>query len=501
MKPIRVVSLILPLLAGALVARPGHGELTVVANAEGEPGLTVYKMSVTPAAEPEPALALNLIPRADAMRNGNAALFYLRSFAEGNLSSAWKGIFDDYGRDEVEGSTNAEAWYSIERQLDGATLAKARTAASRFDNIVEQFVARGSVRRDCDWGHHVDELEGSAMFAMLLPEVQESRSLARALMLRTRIAIADRDDGAAIEQLRMAYQLARHTAQASFLISSLVGIAEANMANDEVIELIAAKDSPNLYWALAELPRPFIDLVPAVRMEMGIGLRTFPFLIDPENTEHSPQEWARLIASGVEEAQNVLGSGAPGLDEASAQAGVAGLAIILYPDAKRRLMAGGMEAHRVEQMPVGQVLAIDAAREYRRIGDEFEKQWYLPYAAARNRQRESDALIQGSHLTGGLGRLLASMLMPAVNSIRSAGMRLERQLNALQAIEAIRMHAAQTGKLPATLEEITIVPVPLNPVTGKPFVYRLDGETAILELPFSDKMNDYSSRFEITLAK
>ncbi len=80
-------------------------------------------------------------------------------------------------------------------------------------------------------------------------------------------------------------------------------------------------------------------------------------------------------------------------------------------------------------------------------------------------------------------------------------MRLERQLNALQAIEAIRMHAAQTGKLPATLEEITIVPVPLNPVTEKPFVYRLDGETAILELPFSDKMNDYSSRFEITLAK
>lgn len=501
MKLIHAVTLIIPLLTGALVAQRGQAELTVIANADGQQGLTVFKMTVTPAAEPTPALAHNFIPRAETLRNGNAALFYLRSFAEGNLSSTWKAIEDLHGNDVIHGVDEDDALYSVGQPLTPPTLEVARAAAASFDTIMTQFVERATVRRDCDWGHHIDELRGLDIIATLLPEAQESRSLARAISLRTRVAVADGDYGRAIEQLRMAYQLARHTAQGPFLISCLVGVAEANMANAEVIELIAAKGSPNLYWALAELPRPFIDMVPAIRFEVGLGLRTFPFLLDPENTEHSPQEWARLIAAGIEDAQNVLGNGSANFKDVTAQAGVTGLSIILYPEAKRRLIAAGMDAEHVEQMPVGQVLAIDAAREYRRIGDEFEKLWYLPYAVAEQRQDESEAAIRGNQLTGGLGRLLAGTLMPAVNSIRTAGMRLEWQLNALQTIEAIRMHAAQTGKLPTTLAEITVVPVPLNPVTEKPFVYRLEGETAILELPFSDKMNDYSWRFEIKLAQ
>ena len=500
MKLLRVITLIVPLLTGALVARWGQAELTVITDADGQQGLTVYKMTVTPAPEPVPALAHNFIPRADTLRDGNAALFYLRSFANGILSSAWKDIEKEHGEEDVNGTSGLDAWYSIERPLDAATLEKVRFASLRFDTIVEQFVERATVRRDCDWGQQINELQGLEIIATLLPEVQESRSLARALMLRTRVAVADADYARAVDHLRMTYQLARNTAKAPFLVSGLVGIAEANMANAETIELIAAKDSPNLYWAIAELPRPFIDLVPSIRFEMTLGLRTFPFLLGPENTEHSPEEWARLIAAGAEDLQSALGNGGANLNDFTAQAGVTGLAIVIYPEAKRRLIAAGIDVHRIEQMPVGQVLAIDAAREYRRIGDEFEKQWYLPYAVAKQRQEASDATIQGNQLTGGLGRLLAGSLMPAVNSVRASGIRLEWQLNSLQAIEAIRMHAAQTGKLPVTLEEITVVAVPLNPLTEKPFAYRLDGATAILELPFSDGVPNVAWRFEIKLA-
>jgi hypothetical protein len=80
-------------------------------------------------------------------------------------------------------------------------------------------------------------------------------------------------------------------------------------------------------------------------------------------------------------------------------------------------------------------------------------------------------------------------------------MRLDWQLNALQAIEAIRMHAAETGKLPQSLQEITIVPVPKNPATEQDYQYRLDGDTAILELPQSDGFTGVAWRYEITLAK
>ena len=85
----------------------------------------------------------------------------------------------EHGSDEVHGDENG-GWYSIERPLDEATLAKARLGAAKFDIIVEQFVSRATVRRQCDWGHHIDELRGLEIIATLLPEAQESRSLARA---------------------------------------------------------------------------------------------------------------------------------------------------------------------------------------------------------------------------------------------------------------------------------------------------------------------------------
>ena len=84
---------------------------------------------------------------------------------------------------------------------------------------------------------------------------------------------------------------------------------------------------------------------------------------------------------------------------------------------------------------------------------------------------------------------------------RNAQLRLDWQLNALQTIEAIRMHAAETGALPKSLEEIKVVPAPMSPLTGQPYDYRLDGDTAVLELPANKLIQNFAWRFEITLAK
>ncbi len=72
---------------------------------------------------------------------------------------------------------------------------------------------------------------------------------------------------------------------------------------------------------------------------------------------------------------------------------------------------------------------------------------------------------------------------------------------ALRVIESLRMYAAEHGGgLPKKLDEITAVPVPPNPATGKPFVYRLDGPTAVLELPPSDGLYSGNRRYEIQIA-
>src|SRR5690606_29899023 len=70
---------------------------------------------------------------------------------------------------------------------------------------------------------------------------------------------------------------------------------------------------------------------------------------------------------------------------------------------------------------------------------------------------------------------VAALLLPAVSAVRSASVRLEREMAALQTIEALRMHAARHGKWPMRLADVTCVPVPKNPATGESFMYELDG--------------------------
>ncbi|MEZ6054431.1 MAG: hypothetical protein R3C02_24095 [Planctomycetaceae bacterium] len=64
-------------------------------------------------------------------------------------------------------------------------------------------------------------------------------------------------------------------------------------------------------------------------------------------------------------------------------------------------------------------------------------------------------------------------------------------------IEAIRMHmAVNEGRLPASLDEISIVPVPNNPVTNVPFSYELQDGTALIDSPFPYYHQQYRIRVD-----
>ena len=177
-----------------------------------------------------------------------------------------------------------------------------------------------------------------------------------------------------------------------------------------------------------------------------------------------------------------------------------------YSHAKERLIAQGLDRDRVEQMAVGQVMAIYTERIYQRFADEYAKLWAMPYwEMARPGAVLEKTLREANVVGGGTDREvlpIVTFLMPAMQSARAAQVRLERDVAAIQVIEALRMYAAShAGGLPARLEEITEVPVPLNPATGQPFVYRLEGSTAVLELPPSDHIPGYNRRFEIKIAE
>jgi hypothetical protein len=474
------------------VAAPARAELRIEEQDVEGGQLTIFKMTVTPAAEPVPALKHRLVLREIDEKVGNAASMYYRAImASESAAKALKDRFGDELDDAVDGWSDPD-W----------PVAKLRETVDIINlNLVMTHLREASVRRDCNWGFDLQSVRGPDLYGFLLPEIQECRQLSRFLALRAKLAIIEGRFDDAVEDLRINLKMARDVASEPLLVNGLVGLAQAGIGNRVVVELIASPSSPNMYWALTEPQDPLIDMRHAIRFEMSSVQRIFPFLRDAETQEHSPDEWTRLLARGLADLGPLTGGGGEVMDsDAIRRMAVAGLALATYPPAKQRLLAMGFEPQRVERMPVGQVIAIDAAREFRRIADEFEKWWYLPYGAAQGRDDRVEEELGSRKLEGGYGRVLAALLMPALNAARSAQERHGWQSDALRVVEALRMHAAETGKLPETLDDIEVVPVPNNRVTGKPYQYRLNGDTAVLELPFSDGFPNVAWRFEIQLA-
>jgi hypothetical protein len=174
-----------------------------------------------------------------------------------------------------------------------------------------------------------------------------------------------------------------------------------------------------------------------------------------------------------------------------AELAAAALVTKLYPAAKEELIASGMDRQKVESMPVGQVVAIQTARNTEHAFQQVFKNFVLPYDEASRRLTETEKrLIREGHLGPAAqlrsGLPIANLLLPAVNNVLRAEVRLARDLAALQVIEALRMQAAEGGgKLPASLADVKVAPVPDDPATGRPFSYKYDAASAAatLEVP------------------
>jgi hypothetical protein len=486
-------------------------EVTYQSVKEGDNDIEVVRLTVTPAAEPMPAFAHRLMKREVDLKTGNSVPYYYRAQAE--MRGTMKQIREKFNED-----TELGLWYSTGDEstpIAKLPLEKVREANRMFDFIYQNHLVPAFERSECDWELGIRELRGIDVVSFLLPEFQDCRELARMMALRTRLAIAERRYDDAIAIMQNQYRLGHDTATVPFLVCGLIGVAIDNMTNGALIELIANENSPNMYWALTELPQPLINLQPAARFEMDFGPRMFPFIDRAETAEHTPAEWNRLFTLAVQDFAKVTGevvamqggkSDIPRLDEMKAGVAATGLGLLGYTHAKQQLIAQGFDRDRVEGMAVGQVLAIYTERVNRRFTDDFEKLWFLPFAEAQKASNSLSTKLRQASFIYGLEAdrellPLVSVLMPAIQAVRSAQVRLEREIAALRIIEAVRMYAADhNGELPKTLDEITSVPVPRNPATDKPFAYRLEGKTAVLELPPSDGVNGSNRRYEIQIA-
>ncbi len=441
--------------------------------------LTLHPMAATP-----PALRYRLLPDLLEQVPGNAADLYKKAAP----------LLQQVGRED---DFLLEVFEKL--SLDRLPREEVRRLLGEHKEALE-LVERGARCEYCNWGL-AERLRKSGIGAAL-PEIQPMRVAARLLAMRARLEMAEGHFDRAARTIRTGLALARHVGDGETLISFLVGNALAGVMAGQIDLFVQQPKAPNLYWPLTELPRPFIDIRKGLEGERVSIYGTFPGIAASATD---------LNAGPISEAQGRNYGGLfLGLQERDIPGGRYLVAVRLgkeYAAYKEALVAAGRPRELVEKMPHVQVAVLRALIEYDGVIDDMLRWQAFPYpeclphfrAFAARRKAE----LKKSDLP--LARQLAYLVVPVIDKVVLARARTDRRFAALRCVEAVRLYAAaHGGKLPATLADVKEVPVPDDPITGKPFEYKVSGDRATLfgPSPIGDPRDAaYALTYELTLKR
>jgi hypothetical protein len=445
-----------------------------------KPAIEVISVTIHPAAAAKPVLRHHLLPTFLECTPGNAAPYYLKAF----MMAAEKSAQDDKSEQVVKWLTTP---------LGELPREQARETFAPFAESLAQ-VELAAHREWCRWDM---PLRQGNVYEIALPEAQKARNMARLLALRARLQMAEGKHAEAIASLGTCYAMACHIAEQPFLVSGLVGMAIVRTANEQLLMLMQVPDAPNLYWSIAALPHPMIDMRMGWSVEYDCLYLQFPQLQNVRHANYTPEQWKQLLQEIVAKIARFAVPDQPKEDPAA----VVARSLAAVPAAKVELLALGHSQKELDAMPAEQIAILFMVEKYDVVRDDVFKWVSLPYWQAEKASTTFDREFASARKQGLLPP--TTDLLPAILSCEFVVARTERELAALRCIEALRLYAAaHNGKLPATLDDITEVPIPINLVTGKPFGYHLEGETAVLDAEGKDASGYVPQpRYRVTVAK
>jgi hypothetical protein len=448
--------------------------LTLAAGAPvpGAPTETVIKFTVQPMVESKPVLKYQLLPELREMNPGNPMYGYLKCFMGQNRF---------YHHKE-----------SVEKREKYQTMPLAELPLKELQDY------GGWSLRQADWAARLDAPDWQILLQakrdgayLLLPDLQEMRWLAGALMVRCRVEAAEKRFPDALRTAKTIFAMSRHLGDHPTLIGNLVGIAVAMIGIGPVEEMVSQPGCPNLYSALTNLPDPFINLQKGARGEtLFIDADLAPL------TDKAPMGEADLkkVVTKVRELTAMANEKTPPKnvdrwleerlkDEKHLEA------------ARKRLVESGCPEERVKRFSPLQVLLLDEKLTYEEERDRASRWMGLPYWEIESKKLLAPAKGREDTLFG--------EIVAAYAHLKRAQSRLLQRLAMLRHVEGIRLHAAETGRLPEKLADVK-VPLPVDPMTGKPFAYSVEGGKATLRgTPPRGQENaaGFNVRYEITLRK
>jgi hypothetical protein len=436
-----------------------------------------------PAAEPVPALKYRLLPERSALVPGNAAVFYHRAIEMLDNAEQMARRRDEPANLLATEEKATGPW--ITGPLESIPLDLARQRLDTFRTALIE-TRLGARRQTCNWEFDLRS-EG---VELLLPEIQKMRSLIRLVALKARVVVIDGKIDEAIDWIQTGYAMARHVSDGPILLQGLVGVSLSGVIVKPLEDLIQAPGVPSLFWALADRPRPFINLAEAAEGERFLLEREIPELRELDGAPWSLEKArafteelrSKLFRLAGYAALSHSGTEATSVDEWTRKLGLAALVAQAYPEAKQALIAQGRTPAQVEAMPAVQVAALHTYRSYQQARDN-EFKWvrvpfYQAYKGINEASRHGFQALQTRPFLK-----LFSIMAPTVRPAFMAQVQVDRRLDAIQCIEAIRIYGAAHGRFPVRLEEISEAPVPLDVATGQMFGYLVEGDHAILSAP------------------
>jgi hypothetical protein len=445
------------------------------------------RLTLHPAALPRPAGKYRLLPdRADQVP-GNAATFYYRAEAL---------LVDNGGLVQDIKNGPWSAWAAM--PLKDIPLTEIGAKLEALGPVLHE-ADEAARRGTCDW-QISNRPEG---IELLLPELQGFRSLANVLAVRTRYEVARGHIPEAVQSLQTGYALARALNEGPTLIHVLVGVAIATVMDVQLETLLQQPAAPNVYWALTLLPRPYFDPELAIHEEGTVMDRTWPWLKQLDDGPMTPAQ----VQAAREQMEKVRKQFRLRTLTWQESVQYALLDAWTYTEARHGLRRDGYTTEQIDAMPAFQVLTLYTAREFRRAWADWAVWFRIPhgwrepgYQAAFQKLAQADIRLARVFVPGEQGGIV-----PALQGVYQAIDRTERRFAALRCVEALRLYAADhDGRLPEKLADITAVPVPPDPVTGKPFDYHVDGGKARLAapvLPNEKPVPGYTLVYEVTMER
>ncbi len=435
-------------------------------------------LKITAAAEPDPALRYRFWPAPEKRTNENPSPFVSRA-----VMLAIQAMNDPAARTEF--AQRYDEW--SEMPLNELPVDQLRDFVNKFGGRALGELARAENHLRIDYDLQLGELSPAEMVQTLLPEFQEMRQLARLLQLRARLAVAEQRWDDAVEDLRIGFRLADVAGHSTdFLIGRLVGFAISSVMMHVVMEAIEQPGCPNLYWALASLPEHrLFETRDSIEFESVLISRLInPLLPSSNHLAPLPDHPIGADAARVriqELAEQAYATLMPGDASDVTAKMMSGIYVVTMVDESRELLANTTPwGERATELSAPEAVLRATLVKFARIRDGWVKWSLLPPEVWSEYKAETSAAVDQQSKRDILVSLV-NMMTPAVDAARRAGQRTLQTRNLLISIEAIRMHAADAGELPKTINALRPVPCWNDGIALAPFGYqRTSATTATL---------------------